>query len=241
MISDSSTAARILQEGFALIPALVNETDVASMLVELENSGAAQNARRRHGTTFAIRNPLQHSAAAHAVAATGPLAGLARMLLGPAARPVRSIFFDKSPDANWKVTWHQDLSIAVRGRVETPGYGPWSERDGFVQVRPPREVLDHIVTLRLNLDACGEDDGPLLIAPRTHSAGVIPERDIDPVKLESTAIACTGNVGDVVAMKPLVIHSSRESRRPTHRRVLHVEYAAINLPDGLTWASDQPA
>ena len=34
-------------------------------------------------------------------------------VLGPGAKPVRAILFDKTPAANWNVLWHQDLSVAV--------------------------------------------------------------------------------------------------------------------------------
>ena len=34
---------------------------------------------------------------------------------------MRSLFFDKTPQANWKVDRHQDLTIAVQDRVESTG------------------------------------------------------------------------------------------------------------------------
>lgn len=61
------------------------------------------------------------------------VAGLARELrclispvLGDSAFPVRALFFDKTPDANWKVPWHQDFTIAVAQRVDAPGFEGWS-------------------------------------------------------------------------------------------------------------------
>jgi hypothetical protein len=38
-----------------------------------------------------------------------------------------------------------------------------------------------------------------------------------------------------LAMRPLLLHSSLPSANPTHRRVLHFEYAAHNLPSRLAW------
>ncbi|MEL7238912.1 MAG: phytanoyl-CoA dioxygenase, partial [Planctomycetota bacterium] len=64
----------------------------------------------------------------------------------------RGILFDKTPDRNWKVAWHQDRSIAVNGRAEAAGFGPWSRKAGVVHVQPPTRVLRQIVTLRLHLD-----------------------------------------------------------------------------------------
>jgi hypothetical protein len=57
-------------------------------------------------------------------------------------RPVRAILFNKSPDANWLVGWHQDLTIAVRERRDVPGYGPWSikgsDQPFFSEASQPR-------------------------------------------------------------------------------------------------------
>jgi hypothetical protein len=41
-----------------------------------------------------------------------PLRALVEPVLGEGCFPVRGILFDKVPGANWKVPWHQDLSIA---------------------------------------------------------------------------------------------------------------------------------
>ena len=49
--------------------------------------------------------------------------------------PVRAIYFDKSPEANWLVPWHQDLTLALRSRAEVPGFGPWSS-EGRRSSRP---------------------------------------------------------------------------------------------------------
>jgi len=33
---------------------------------------------------------------------------------------VKAILFDKTPSMNWYVTWHQDLTIAVKEKIEVP-------------------------------------------------------------------------------------------------------------------------
>ena len=45
---------------------------------------------------------------------------------------------------------------------------------------------------------------------------------------------CEVQAGDILILRPL-LHSSSIATNPTHRRVLHLEYSAINLPDGLAW------
>ncbi len=54
-----------------------------------------------------------------ALAAAPPLRQLAVAILGTGCFAVRALFFDKTPDANWKVIWHQDLTIAARVRPPT--------------------------------------------------------------------------------------------------------------------------
>ena len=41
---------------------------------------------------------------------------------------VRAIFFDKTPEKNWFVSWHQDKTVALNRRVEMEGWGPWSSK-----------------------------------------------------------------------------------------------------------------
>ncbi|MFN7342118.1 MAG: phytanoyl-CoA dioxygenase, partial [bacterium] len=43
---------------------------------------------------------------------------------------VRSLLFDKTPQENWPVAWHQDLTIATKAEISCEGYGPWSVKDG---------------------------------------------------------------------------------------------------------------
>ena len=38
---------------------------------------------------------------------------------------VKSIFFDKPPNANWVVNWHQDLSINVDRKMAIDGFKNW--------------------------------------------------------------------------------------------------------------------
>ena len=49
----------------------------------------------------------------------------------------RSIFFNKTPRNNWSVLWHQDLTICLKEKIETKGYGPWSLKENIPHVQPP--------------------------------------------------------------------------------------------------------
>jgi hypothetical protein len=36
-------------------------------------------------------------------------------------------------------------------------------------------------------------------------------------------------------MRPLLLHSSSAAAAPASRRVIHIEFAAAELPDGIQW------
>ena len=155
-------------------------------------------------------------------------------ILGPGAFAVRAIFFDKVPDANWSLFWHQDKVIAVRQRLETPGFSAWSQKAGVWQVQPPAEILANMVAVRVHLDDSPADNGPLRVLPGSHRSGWLDE-ELDAWKARVTEVVCTVGSGGVVVMCPLTLHASASAGRVGHRRVIHLEYAAGELPGGLQW------
>ena len=169
------------------------------------------------------------------LASAGAMDGIARSKLGNRATPVRAILFDKQPGANWALGWHQDRTIAVRHRIETPGFGPWSRKSGIDHVEPPFEIIERMITLRAHLDACGEDNAPLLIVPGSHRLGRVPVGQIKQVVSRGPHFACLANSGDIWVYASAILHASNAAAAPTHRRVLHVDYAAASLPGGLEW------
>ena len=173
-----------------------------------------------------------------------PLALVARLpsvrliverVLGTGAFVVRSTLFDKTPGANWKVPWHQDVTIAVRERIETAGYGPWSTKESVTHVQPPTNVLKQMVTVRIHLDPCPRENGALRVMPRTHHLGRIDQnRAMDHV-MEHETVCCEAAQGEAVVMRPLLLHASAPSQLPVHRRVLHFDFAIEDLAGGLEW------
>lgn len=39
-------------------------------------------------------------------------------------------------------------------------------------------------------------------------------------------------------MRPLLLHASSPSRVPAHRRVLHLDFASVHLPNNMVWFSE---
>ena len=166
----------------------------------------------------------------------GPLKAAARPHFSREPFAVRVLLFDKTPRSNWKVTWHQDVTIAVAQYGEMAGWGPWSHKDGVWHVRPPAPVLSEMLTVRLHLDPCGAENGPVRVIPGSHRLGRLADAEIEAAIRHAAPIDCLLAAGGVLLMRPLLLHSSAPAAAPAHRRVLHVEFAGASLPDGLEWA-----
>jgi len=161
---------------------------------------------------------------------------IARDLLGPSARPVRAIMFDKSPNMNWALGWHQDRTIAVRGRVETDGFGPWTIKSGCVHVEPPFSVTRQMITLRVHLDDVDDKNAPLLIAPGSHDIGRIAASDIPETVAKLGYLECLAEAGDIWVYVTSILHASDKAMNSRRRRVLQVDFSAMDLPGGLEWS-----
>ena len=170
------------------------------------------------------------------LAPPGPIAALASRLIGRPARPVRAIAFDKSPDGNWALGWHQDRTINVAARAEVEGYGPWTVKQGRLHVQPPFALIAGMVTLRIHLDPVTSENAPLEIALGSHLAGLIAEACIPEVVAANAIHACLAEAGDVWAYATPILHASRRSVSAGPRRVLQVDYSADALPPPLQWA-----
>jgi len=92
-----------------------------------------------------------------------------------------------------------------------------------------------MVALRIHLDDCGAENGPLSVLPGSHVHGRLAAPEIARWSEHGRAIDCTAARGDVLLLKPLVVHRSSPAVRPGHRRVLHLEFAAEELPQPLAW------
>jgi predicted DNA-binding transcriptional regulator YafY len=147
----------------------------------------------------------------------------------------KAIYFDKSPDANWYVTWHQDVIINVKEKIETEGFSGWTRKSGEHGVCPPEEILKNTVTVRIHLDDTDEENGALKIVPGSHNKKLSTE-EIQLITQNSIPFACKVDMCGIHIMKPLLLHSSSKATSQRHRRVLHLEFNTMWLPNGLEWA-----
>lgn len=222
----------LLNDGFEIVENVLNH----EALEELRYAVAELPSRHRGG----VRNLLQNSESIVALATAGSVKAMANAALGADAFPVRALLFDKAPAANWKVPWHQDTAIAVAGRMEVPGFIGWSVKDGVTHVHPPVDVLERMVSLRIHLDDCGSDNGPLRVLPGSHRHGKLDDAEIERWRQTTEEVSCCVSQGDVLVMRPLLLHASSPAKSPSHRRVIHLEYARDELPNGMRWF-EQPS
>lgn len=221
-------------DGYAILAGVIDAAQVARLIVALQRVSQPQSVRERNGRMYAIRNLLALVPQVRELAGSRAIRNLIEPLLGSCARVVRGLLFDKTLDTNWKVPWHQDLSIAVQRRVDIPGYGPWSVKADVTHVQPPVSVLQSMLTVRLHLDDCGPDNGPLNVLPGSHDCGVLQSTEVERWSARPP-VACCVPAGGALLMRPLLLHASSSTSKPMHRRVIHLEYAASPLPGGLEW------
>lgn len=223
-------------EGFAIARGMLDDASCNALIDAVGSLGAQAAVREKAGATYAVRRICELAPAVARFSALPEVRLLIEPLLGPSARVVRSLLFDKTADANWKVPWHQDLTIAVRERREVQGFGPWSVKAGVPHVQPTAKVLEGMVTLRFHLDECGVDNGPLRVLPKSHRTGVLDGVAINEMRRNVPEAICTMGRGDALLIRPLLLHASSPALVPGHRRVIHLEFAGGELPGGLEWA-----
>jgi len=158
---------------------------------------------------------------------------IARRALRPDAAPFRATLFDKSAMANWLVAWHQDTALPLESRNDSTEWGPWSLKAGILYAHAPAWALSRVLALRISLDASTSENGPLRIIPGSHLGGVLSGDEILDLARTHENVEALGPRGGVLAMRPLLVHSSSKARGPEPRRVLHIEYAdALDLGPG---------
>lgn len=213
--------------GFAVANSGISQ-DSLSELTGLFDT-AFEQLRNRAGARLATTEPIiEQTLRAPAIAS------LLDDAIGAPWTIRRALLFDKSADSNWAVTTHRDTTIAVRERIDSPGYGPWSIKNNTVHVRPPAEVLREMVTLRLHLDDATPTTGGLRFVPTSH----LDPNPYDTPHDQREARDAPARRGEVTLFKPLTLHSSNKMTTEARRRVIHLECGpqSSRLATPLDWA-----
>lgn len=237
---DPASLPEALEEaGFVIVRDVVSVERISEFreATAVLSSAQADAVLRRGDEVYGVRDLIGRSPAVRELAASPEILRWIWPVLGPRASVVRGLFFDKTPGANWNLPWHQDLTIAVRERRDVPGFGPWTLKAGIPHVHAPGTLLGRMVTIRIHLDDCGPDNGPMRVLPGSHSRGRLAPADVARWTARSgeTSRDCIVPAGGAVIMRPLILHASAAATAEGHRRVIHLEYAAEDLPGGLEW------
>jgi hypothetical protein len=221
---DSATQ-RLAADGFAVVPGVVDDAKcdvLASYCQAFERLGAGSRTLLRQAWCVDLAGDLRR----HPIISN---------LLPRDAVAVQCTLFDKSPGKNWLVSLHQDLSVPVKGRVEGAECTGWSEKEGQVYVQPPTDVLEQIVAVRVHVDPCPPQSGPLRVVPGSHAFGRLDMARTDELRKGHGEVVVPVPRGGVLVMRPMILHASSKANQPKPRRVLHFVFGPADLRLGLAW------
>jgi ectoine hydroxylase-related dioxygenase (phytanoyl-CoA dioxygenase family) len=100
------------------------------------------------------------------------------------------------------------------------------------------ELLEQMLTIRLHVDAADQSNGALRVIPGSHRKGRLSPDQIRELRSEHGEVLCAVPAGGAFLMRPLLLHASGRSTSPRHRRILHIEYAAFQLPEEIGWQEE---
>ena len=210
--------------GFALVPGILSAAECAAIATRIQPGAASAGTRCLLPLAWcaALARRLRQHPALSSLIPTGQVA-------------VQCTYFEKSASRNWLVPIHQDLSIPVACRVDDSGLRGWSQKEGALFVQAPVELLAQLVAVRVHLDACGADDGPLRVLPGSHRLGLVAPEAAVLARNAAAEVTCEAAPCDALVMRPLLLHASSKASGQSRRRVLHFVFGPPLLTHGLAW------
>ncbi|PUZ27268.1 Phytanoyl-CoA dioxygenase (PhyH) [Chitinophaga costaii] len=234
MISIDQHQQAIATQGFTVIENMLTPTQCEVVAHAINIANNASPAFRQTNDLFAIRQLLREIPGLQGLVFTPVLQNTLRALFGEGFFVVKSIYFDKSGTSNWFVSYHQDLTISVNKKMNVPGFGPWTLKQGYYAVQPPLAILENNFTVRIHLDDTDAQNGALRVIPGSHRKGIYRPENID--WQEEVETVCGVPQGGMMVMRPLLLHASSRTTNGRPRRVVHIEYSAQQLPAPLQWS-----
>jgi ectoine hydroxylase-related dioxygenase (phytanoyl-CoA dioxygenase family) len=217
------------EPGYSIIEKVFSDRECEALVSALATTGVE---RGRAGARHLMAHPL-----VNATAYDPRLLEIAKQWLGNRAIPYRATLFEKSGLANWLVVWHQDTALPLSSVNDSPEWGPWSRKETLIYAHAPTWALSRTIALRVHLDASTPENGPLRVIPGSHANGVLTDEGVFAMARDQTPVDCLVPRGGVLAMRPLLIHSSSKLKADLPRRVLHIEYAdSLDLSEGIRLA-----
>jgi len=220
--------------GFTSIPDVYSNDEIDAMIRLIAIADTTKDTFRKSKDLFAIRQFLKEIPNIKTLVFNENLQRIKRDYFGEDYFVVKSIYFDKPETSNWYVAYHQDLTISVDKKLEINNFGPWTVKQNQFAVQPPLSVLENIFTVRIHLDDTDENNGALKVIEKSHSKGIYRPETIDWSK--ETETICNVPKGGIMIMKPLLLHGSNRTTNNKKRRVIHIEFSNVTLPEELNWS-----
>ncbi|KMQ65511.1 phytanoyl-CoA dioxygenase [Chryseobacterium angstadtii] len=226
--------ANIFDKGFTVIPSVFSEEEIEKITETIQNADTSGGNFRKSDDLFAVRQFLKEIPEVKELVFNDTVKTIVRVLFGEKYVAVKSIYFDKPETSNWYVAYHQDLTISVDKKLDMQGFGPWTTKKNQFAVQPPLPILENICTIRIHLDDTDENNGALKVVPGSHAKGIYRPETID-WNTETEEI-CNVEKGGIMIMKPLTLHGSNRTTDGRRRRVIHIEFSDLELPQELQWS-----
>ncbi len=210
-------------DGVLVVPAAVQAEALASLWSCVQAASCPGLVATR-STVYGARSLLTARPELRQVLVDLHLDDVARRALGRAVFPLDAVFFDKNANANWAVPAHQDLVVPVPSSVPSSAVRNLRARHGTVYAEPPVSALQELVAVRVHFDDASASSGGLFALVGSHARGRWSDADLRQIRSDAfRPYDCSA--GDLLLMKPLVVHRSPRATRPERRRVLHLLYA----------------
>jgi ectoine hydroxylase-related dioxygenase (phytanoyl-CoA dioxygenase family) len=216
--------------GFHVRENILTQNEIRALLSALVD-------QKREVRQGGIRRIEQLVPAVKLISESEKILSIAEHYLKATPQFVRAIYFDKTPESNWSVAWHQDKTVIVSDRFESPEWGPWSRKADVWHVQPPLVVLENMITVRLHLDRSTMSNGCLKFIPGSHKQGLMKSQQVHQYVQQCESAYCEAPIGSVLVMRPHIFHASEKSINQEPRRVLHFEYSSYVLPEGISWSA----
>jgi ectoine hydroxylase-related dioxygenase (phytanoyl-CoA dioxygenase family) len=226
--------ATIANKGFATLEEVYSGAEIDGLLQVLAQIDSDKATFRKTADLFAIRQFLKEVPSAVPLIFTPTLTTIISKVFGKDYFVVKSIYFDKPSASNWFVAYHQDLTISVDNKQEVQGFGPWTIKQNQFAVQPPLAILEDNFTIRIHLDDTDANNGALKVVPQSHLKGIYRPETINWGA--ETEVICPVKKGGIMFMKPLLLHASNKTINQAQRRVIHIEFSRIELPEKLNWS-----
>jgi len=170
-----------------------------------------------------IKDPQKHGPVYDSVMRHPKLIGIVQQLIGEGVRLDSAKVNFKPVGGGAPIDWHQDWAAF-----------PYTN--------------DDILTIGIYLEDCGEENGPLMVIPRSHKGPVYNHHDgdtyvmpVNPADFEDSgndAVPLTGKAGSITIHHVRTLHASTENTGRKARRLLLFSYAALDawpLVPNLDW------